>query len=150
MVLRIATHRGWVNIPLQLHKLFWRYYNGGWVLRSSARWKLIGDKLYLYIVFVKDTKIKSDSSRRVYAIDINENNVTIYVYPDSKATTIVTNFSKMVLGYAYRRARIKQRWSKRFGVKGNRRLKVALMKLREKNVKRDIKLKLLSISLRMV
>ncbi len=26
---RIATHKGWVNIPLQFHKLFWRYYNGG-------------------------------------------------------------------------------------------------------------------------
>lgn len=34
---RIATHKGWVNIPLQFHKLFWRYYNNGWNLRNSAR-----------------------------------------------------------------------------------------------------------------
>jgi len=139
---RIATHKGWVSIPLQFHKLFWRYFNGGWVLRSSARWKLVEDELYLYIVFVKDMKIKSDSSRRVYGIDINENNVTIYTYPDNKVITIVTNFSRVVLGYAHRRARIQQRWSKVYGIKGNRRLKVSLRKLREMDVKRDIKLKL--------
>ncbi len=142
---RIATHRGWVNIPLQFHKLFWRYYNGGWVLRSSARWKLVEDKLYLYVVFVKDVEGKMNIQSKIYGIDINENNVTIYAYPDGRASTIVTNFSKVVLGYAYRRARIQQRWSKRFDAKGNRRLKVALMKLREKNVKQDIKLKLVKI-----
>lgn len=76
--MKIATHKGWINIPLKFHKLFWRYYNGGWVLRSSARWKLIGDKLCLYIVFVKNVKVKVDSQRRVCGIDINENNVTIY------------------------------------------------------------------------
>ncbi len=115
---RIATHKGWINIPLQFHKLFWRYYNGGWILRSSARWKLIGDKLYLYIVFVKDVEVKVDSLRKVYGIDINENNVTIYAYPDSRAITMVTNFSKAVLGYAHRRARIQQRWGKEFGIRG--------------------------------
>ena len=79
---------------------------------------------------------------RVYGIDINENNITIYTYPDGRAITIVTNFSKLVLGYAHRRARVQQKWSRVYGVKGNRRLKVALKKLRERNVKRDIKLKL--------
>ncbi len=47
-----------------------------------------------------------------------------------------------MLGYAYRRARIQQKWSKLFGAKDNRRLKIALRKLRERNVKRDIKQKL--------
>ncbi len=138
----IATHKGWISISVQFHKLFWRYYNGGWVIRSSARWKLVGDRLYLYIVFVKDMEVRVDSQRRVYGIDINENNMTIYIYPDNRAITIITDFSKVVLGYAHRRARIQQRWSKELGVKGNRRLKVALKKLRERNVKRDIKLKL--------
>ncbi len=143
--IRIATHKGWINIPLKFHKLFWRYYNGGWVLRSSARWKPIGDKLYLYMVFVKNVEVKVDLQRRVCGIDINENNVTIYTYPDNRAITIVTNFSKVVLGFAHRRTRIQQRWSNRFGVKGSRRLRVALRKLRERNVKRDIKLKLVKI-----
>ncbi len=138
----IATHKGWINIPLQLHKLFWRYYNYGWILRSSARWKLVGNKLYLYVVFMKNIEIEVITSAKIYGIDVNENNVTIYEYPSNKAVTIVTNFSKIVLGYAYRRARIQQRWSKELGVKGDRRLKVALKKFREKNVKKDIKLKL--------
>ena len=139
---RIATHKGWVNIPLQFHKQFWRYYNGGWALRSSARWKLIENKLYLFMVFVKNVETKGINTTKIYGIDINENNVTIYTYPDGRAITIVTNFSKVVLGYAHRRARIQQKWSRVYGVKGNRRLRVALKKLRERNVKRDIKLKL--------
>ncbi len=31
---RIATHEGWINIPIWFHKQFWRYYNGGWALGS--------------------------------------------------------------------------------------------------------------------
>ena len=139
---RIATHEGWINIPLYFHKLFWRYYNGGWTLRNSARWKLVGSKLYLYVVFMKNIEVRSVDSVKIYGIDINENNVTIYCYPENKAITIVTDLSKIVLGYAYRRARIQQKWSKLFGVKDNRRLRVSLRKLKERNIKRDIRLKL--------
>ncbi len=143
---RIATRKGWINIPLQFHKLFWRYYNGGWILRSSTRWKLVENKLYLYVVFTREVEvIRTSNSSKVYGIDINENNVTIYCYPENKAATIVTNFSKIVLGYAYRRARIQRKWSRVFGVKDNRRLKIALMKLRERNVKKGIKQKLARI-----
>ena len=87
-------------------------------------------------------EVRVGSQRRAYDIDINENNVTIYVYPDGRAVTIITNFSRIVLGFTHRRIRIQRKWSKELGVKGNRRLKVALKKLRERNVKRDIKLKL--------
>jgi len=139
---RIATHKGWINIPLYFHKLFWRYYNGGWVLRSFARWKLVGNKLYLYVVFMKNVKVRSVDSIKIYGIDVNENNVTIYCYPKNKAITIITNLSKVVLGYAYRRAKIQQKWSKLFGVKDNRRLRESLRKLKERDIKRDIRLKL--------
>jgi len=139
---RIATHKGWVNIPLRFHKLFWRYYNSGWTLRSSARWKLVGSKLYLYVVFMRNIEVRSVCSTRIYGIDINENNVTIYCFPKNKAITIITNLSKIVLGYAYRRARIQQKWSKLFGVKDNRRLRASLRKLKERNLKRDIRFKL--------
>ena len=139
---RLATHDGWINIPLYFHKLFWRYYNGGWTLRSSARWKLVGSKLYLYVVFMKNIEVRSVYSAKIYGIDINENNVTIYCYPENKAITIVTSLSKIVLGYAYRRARIQQKWSKLFGAKDNRRLRVSLRKLKERNIKRDIRFKL--------
>ncbi len=101
------------------------------------------DKLHLYVVFVKEATPKSRANpMKVYGIDINENNVTVYAYPDNKAITIVTNFSKVVLGYIHRRARIQQKWSKRYGVKSNRRFEVALRKLRERNVKKEIKLRL--------
>ncbi len=79
---RIATHKGWISIPLQFHKLFWKYYNSGWVLRSSARWKLIGDKLYLYVVFIKDVEIGRDVLVKIYGIDINEkqhNNIRVSI-----------------------------------------------------------------------
>jgi len=26
---KIATQKGWINVPLQFHKQFWKYYNGG-------------------------------------------------------------------------------------------------------------------------
>jgi len=139
---RIATYKGWICIPLQFHKQFWRYYNGNWVLRSSARWKIAGNRLYLYVVFVKDVEVKRENTTKIYGVDINENNITIYEYPANRAVTIITNFSKIVLGYAYRRAKIQQKWSKAYGVKGNKRLNIALKKLREKNVKKDVKLKL--------
>ncbi|HDN75866.1 MAG TPA: hypothetical protein ENG05_01915 [Acidilobales archaeon] len=90
---------------------------------------------------MKNIEVRSVYSAKIYGIDINENNVTIYCYPENKAITIITNLSKVVLGYAYRRAKIQQKWSKLFGVKDNRRLKIALRKLRERNVKRDIKQK---------
>ncbi len=139
---RIATQKGWVSIPLQFHKHFWRYYNNGWIIGSCCRWRITGDKLHLYVVFEKTVEAKEGGMSKVYGIDINENNITIYEYPASRAITIVTDFSKIVLGCAYRRAKIQKRWSKVHGVNGNRRLKYALKKLRERNIKRDVKLKL--------
>jgi len=139
---RIATHKEWLNIPLQFHKHFWRYYNSSWILRSCCRWRIAGDRLYLYVVFEKPVEAREGNTSKVYGIDVNENNITVYEYPANRAITIVTDFSKIALGYAYRRARIQQRWSKVYGVNGNKRLKYALKKLREGNIKRDVKLKL--------
>jgi len=138
----VATHRGWVHIPLGFHKQFWRYYNGELTLRSSARWKIIDGRLYLYVVFEKNVVLADKIPSKIYGVDINENNVTIYEYPSGRCITIVTDFSKIVLGYAYRRSAIQEKWSSVLGVKGNRRLKVALEKLRERSVKKDIKYKL--------
>jgi len=105
---------------------------------------------YLYVVFKKDVELLNSGLRKIYGIDINENNVTIYSYPDNKAVTIVTNFSKVVLGYAYRRAMIQQRWSERYGVANNRRLKASLRKLRERYVKTDLKRKLVKTIIEIV
>ncbi len=78
-------------------------------LKENRRelWKLVENKLYLYVVFTKGVEITNATGfSKVCGIDINENNVTVYCYPQNKAVTIVTNFSKVVLGYAYIRARI--------------------------------------------
>ncbi|MEM1748301.1 MAG: hypothetical protein QXT83_01620, partial [Sulfolobales archaeon] len=98
----IATHRGWVNVPLLLHKQFYRYWNNGWSLRSSCRWKLVNGRLKLYVVFSKSVETRASYSK-VIGVDVNENNVTLFIFPDNKAVTVLTNHSRIVLGYAYRR-----------------------------------------------
>lgn len=76
---------------------------------------------------MENIKVREKISQKIHS---DENNVTTYEYPSNKVITIVTNFSKVVLEYAYRRARIQQKWSRILGVKGNKRLKIALRKLR--------------------
>ncbi|MEM2005694.1 MAG: transposase [Zestosphaera sp.] len=134
----IATHTGWVKVPLLLHKQFYRYWNNGWSLRSSCRWKLVNGRLKLYVVFSKSMETRASYSK-VVGIDINENNVTLFILPDNKAVTAVTNHSRIVLGYAYRR-RILQ---KKHG-NNTRSLRIAFRKLREKHVKRDLRNKVAS------
>ncbi|MEM0035414.1 MAG: hypothetical protein QXJ03_04805 [Desulfurococcus sp.] len=147
----IATHRGWINVPMNFHKLFWRYYNSGWIPRSSARWRITGNRLYLYIVFSKEVEVKNISEVwNIYGIDINENNITVYDHGRGRAVTIVTNFSKVVLGYAHRRAGIQEKWSSLYGVNENRRLKAALRKLRERNTKKDLRYKVVKAVVEMV
>uniref|UniRef100_A0A7J3KH56 Cas12f1-like TNB domain-containing protein n=1 Tax=Staphylothermus marinus TaxID=2280 RepID=A0A7J3KH56_STAMA len=134
----LATHIGWVNIPLLLHKQFYRYYNTGWVLRSSCRWKLENGKLKLYVVFSKSAKQKGNYSKAI-GVDVNENNVTLFILLDNKAVTVVTNHSRIVLGYAYRRRAIQLRYRN-----NSRTLRKALMKLREADVKKDLRNKVAS------
>ena len=121
-----------------LHKQFYRYYNTGWVLRSSCRWKLENGKLKLYVVFSKSAKQKGNYSKAI-GVDVNENNVTLFILLDNKAVTVVTNHSRIVLGYAYRRRAIQLRYRN-----NSRTLRKALMKLREADVKKDLRNKVAS------
>ncbi|MEM4056536.1 MAG: transposase [Thermoplasmatales archaeon] len=135
----ISTHKGRIRIPLLFHKQFYIHYNGGWTLRSSCRWKLEGRRLKLYVFFRKIVEPNANYSK-VIGIDVNENNVTLFTLPDHKAITLVTNHSKVVLGYAYRRKAIQERHAH-----DRRSLRVALRKLREKNVKKALRDKVASI-----
>jgi putative transposase len=36
----IYTHKGWVPVELASHKLYWRYINSGWILRTQPKIKL--------------------------------------------------------------------------------------------------------------
>ncbi|MEM0379051.1 MAG: transposase [Thermosphaera sp.] len=134
----IATHRGWVKVPLLLHKQFYRYYDTGWVLRSSCRWKLENGKLKLYVVFSKSVKQKENYSK-VIGVDVNENNVTLFILPDNKAVTVLTDHSRIVLGYAYRRRAIQEKHGN-----NSRVLRKAMRKLREADVKKDLRNKVAS------
>ncbi|MEM4984973.1 MAG: IS200/IS605 family accessory protein TnpB-related protein [Sulfolobales archaeon] len=134
----VETHVRWVNIPLLLHKQFYMYYNTGWVLRSSCRWKLENGKLKLYVVFSRSAE-QGEKYSKVIGVDINENNVTLFILPGNKAITIVTNHSKIVLGYAYRRRAIQERYGN-----NTRSLRIALRKLREEHAKRDLRSKVAS------
>ncbi|AFU92045.1 IS605 ORFB family protein [Sulfolobus virus STSV2] len=142
--IEISTHKGWIRIPLLFHKQFYIHYNGGWTLRSTARWKIEDRKLTLYVFFRKIVEPNTNYSR-VIGVDVNENNVTLFTLPDHKAITIVTNHSKVVLGYAYRRKAIQERHAH-----DKRSLRVALRKLREKNVKKALRDKVASIIAKIV
>ncbi|MEM3290728.1 MAG: transposase [Candidatus Micrarchaeaceae archaeon] len=135
----ISTHIGRIRIPLLFHKQFYIHYNGGWTLRNSCRWKLEGRRLKLYVFFRKIVEPNANYSK-VIGIDVNENNVTLFTLPDHKAITIVTNHSKVVLGYAYRRKAIHEKHAHSLRLR-----RVALRKLREKNVKKALRDKIASL-----
>ncbi|MEM3301786.1 MAG: transposase [Thermoplasmata archaeon] len=134
----ITTHKGRIRIPLLFHKQFYMLYNGGWTLRNSCRWKLEGRRLKLYVFFRKIVEPNTNYSK-VIGVDVNENNVTLFTLPDHKAITIVTNHSKIVLGYAYRRKAIHEKYAHSL-----RLLHIALRKLRERNVKKALRDKVAS------
>ncbi|MEM1685608.1 MAG: hypothetical protein QXS22_02870, partial [Acidilobaceae archaeon] len=66
-------------------------------------------RLKLYVASSKSIKLEENYSK-VIGVDINENNVTLFILPNHKAITIVTNYSKIVLSYAYRRRAIQKKW----------------------------------------
>ena len=57
--------------------------------------KLIKNKLYLHVVFAREAGLANTiNPSNVYGIDVDENSVTIYTYPDGRAITVVTSFSE--------------------------------------------------------
>ncbi|WP_243669241.1 hypothetical protein [Vulcanisaeta sp. JCM 16161] len=77
--IRVATKRGWVELDPQYHRLFWRYFNGGWRMASEARFKLLkGNVVELYIIFRKDEP-KPYEPNGFLPVDLNENSVSILI-----------------------------------------------------------------------
>ncbi len=104
---RIATHKGWVAVELELHKQYWRYVNRGWRLASEAKMKLDkkNKQLIICLTFVKE--VKEYKPKGYLTVDVNENNITILV--DGVAYLFETDTTKLVLGYYYCRKRIQER-----------------------------------------
>ena len=143
--IRIATHKGWVEVELEPHKKYWRYVNKGWRLASEAKIKL--DKrnrqLIVYLTFVRE--VEEYKPKGYIPVDVNENNVTILV--DGVTYLFETNMEKLILGYYYRRKRIQERYDKLYGV--NSRIKRRILrKLKERRKKNDIRWKIASIVVR--
>ena len=140
--IRIATHKGWIEVGLEPHKQYWRYINRGWKLASEARIKL--DKrnrqLIIYLAFVKE--VEEYEPKGYIPVDVNENNVTILV--DEIAYLFETSMERIVLGYYYRRKRVQERYDKLYGV-GSRIKRRVLRKLKELKKKSDIRWKMASI-----
>jgi len=141
---RVATKRGWITVELRSHKLFWRYVNGGWRLRSEARLKLDHRRRIAYFYFVFEKAVKPYEPRGFLPVDVNENNVTLLV--DGIAYLLETDVRKITLGYAWRRKRIQERNDGTFA--DLRRKNRAINKLRESDIKRDIRRKIANIVVR--
>ena len=131
----IAVKGGRVALEPKFHRLFWRYYNGGWRIASEARFKLLkGNVVELYIVFKKDDP-KPYTPQGFIPVDLNENHVSVLV--DNKPVLVETNTKRITLGYEYRRRKITSGNSTKA-----REVVRKLKKLRERDKKSDIRRKL--------
>ncbi|GBF09806.1 transposase [Aeropyrum pernix] len=143
--IRIATHKGWVELGLEPHKQYWRYINRGWRLASEARVKL--DKrnrqLIIYLAFVKEAE--EYKPRGYLPVDVNENSLAMLV--DGIAYLFETDMKRLVLGYYYSRKRIQEKYDKLYGVKSRIGRRV-LRKLKEREKKSDIRRKIANIVVR--
>ncbi len=116
--------------------------NSGWKLASQARIK--PDKkerrLIIYLTFFKD--VEQYKAKSWISVDVNEDNVTALV--DFTPVIFETGQKKITLGYYYRRKRVQKKWDKKLGSRNEKKRKI-LRKLREKDKKRDVRLKLAKI-----
>jgi len=138
---KLSTKRGRVAIELRLHRQFWRYVNGGWVMSTDARFKLDHRRRVVYFYFIFRREVKPYEPRGFVSVDVNENNVTLLV--DGAAYLLETDIRRITLGYAERRRRIQERNDGTFA--DVRRKNRAKNKLREGDVKRDIRRKIANL-----
>jgi len=95
--IRVATHKGWITIELQSTKLFWKYINSGWRLRTQPRLKLF------------EKMIEPNVPKGWITIDVNENNVTMLV--SSVAYKLVTMLRWLTRRYHEHKRRLQKGYS---------------------------------------
>jgi hypothetical protein len=69
-VIKLRTHRGWVELHYRNHKQLHRYLYGGWRLASESRFKLLGRRIAVYLTFSRDFDVNYNP-RNVVAVDVN-------------------------------------------------------------------------------
>ena len=134
-VIKLRTHRGWVELHYRNHKQLHRYLYGGWRLASELRFKLLGRKIAVYLIFAKDFDVNYNP-RNVVAVDVNENNVTIALFKGGALADVYrveTNLGRIVIAYSERRKRITRGSSTKV-----REVRRKLKKLHEKERKLDV------------
>ncbi|GBF08619.1 hypothetical protein apy_03440 [Aeropyrum pernix] len=134
-VIKVRTHRGWVEVHYRNYKQLHRYLYSGWKLSSELRLKLTGRKVIVYLTFMKNFEVVYNP-HNVVAVDVNENNVTVAVFKYRKLCEVYrieTNLGRIVIAYAERRKRITKGKSTKVSS-----VKKALKKLRERERKQDI------------
>jgi len=133
----IYTHRGWIPVELIPHKLYWRYINGGWALRTQPKIKIDyrRRRLLVYFVFTRAVNADEDSVKRVISVDVNEDNVAVKVL--DRVFILETGVKRLTTGYARYREVVQS-------VKGNRYIGRAIHG-RERKRRRDIRSKIANI-----
>jgi len=133
----IYTHRGWIPVELVPHKLYWRYINSCWALRTQPKIRLDYKRrrLLVYFVFVKAVDVDESGVKRVVSVDVNEDNVAVKVL--GKVYILETGIRRITIGYARYREVVQS-------VKGNGYAGRAIHG-RERKRKRDIRLKIANI-----
>ena len=133
----IYTHKGWIPVELIPHKLYWRYVNSGWALRTQPKIRIDyrRRRLLVYFVFAKTVDVDENSVKHVISVDINEDNVAVKVL--DKVYILETGVKRITIGYARYREVVQS-------VKGNRYAGRAIHG-RERKRKKDIRLKIANI-----
>ncbi|MCC6057210.1 MAG: transposase, partial [Desulfurococcaceae archaeon] len=96
----IYTHKGWLSVELSSHKLYWKYINSGWILRTQPKIRLDyrRRRLLVYFVFAKAVDVDENSVKHVISVDVNENNVAVKVL--NKVYILETGIKRITIGYA--------------------------------------------------
>jgi len=135
--IRVAAHRGWITIELQPHKLFWKYVNSGWKLRTQLKLKLDHKerRVYVYFVFEKEIDTTVKNCENIIPVDVNESNVTVKLL--NRVYILETDIKRLTLGYAGYREVMQ-------GIKGGRHVRRTVHG-RERNRKNDRRRKIANI-----
>jgi IS605 OrfB family transposase len=134
-VIKLRTHRGWVELHYRNHKQLHRYLYSGWRLASELRFKILGKKVVMYLSFTREFEV-SYNPKNVVAVDVNENNVTIALFKDGALNNVYrveTSLGRIVIAYSERRRRITRGNSTKV-----REVRRKLKKFREKERKQDV------------
>jgi putative transposase len=131
----IAVKRSRILISPTFPKIFWRYYNKGWLIASEARFKLLkGNVVEFYVIFKRDEP-KPYEPKGLIPVDLNEDSVSVLI--NNKPLLLETNTKRITLGYEYRRKLTTTGKSTK-----DKDVRRKLKRLRERDKKVDIRRKL--------